>query len=331
MNKFLKQSGTFAAICLLANAAACLAWSNRGHRTVNLVAAQTLPATMPAFMRTPEAVHEISYLGPEPDRWCAGVGVREEPELCGATGMDHVFRVEMGQQLGPLPRYRYVFYRELYQRGWTPKQIGTLPWAAQEVFQRLVTAFHSYRILQGEGEIPKASYVDIEPLTKADLPAIEASALFYAGWLGHYIGDGSQPLHSTVNVSGWIEKSNPHGYSAHDNIHHRFELVADNAIADGSIAPEAIRAMVKPPQVLADPFVDVLSYLKMENGHSEEVYKLDKAGAIQNSGTPVLREFIEQRMAEGSGMLRDMIYTAWVDSANISAPKREPTTDVLNR
>ena len=247
-----------------------------------------------------------------------------------ATGLDHVFLVQMGQQMGPLPRYRFVFYSELYKRGWTPTKIGALPWAAQEVFQRLVTAFHSYRILRGE-KIPKASYEDLEPLTKADLPDVEASAIFYAGWLGHYIGDGSQPLHDTVNIAGWVEKSNPHGYTTNHNIHHRFELVADNAIEDGSMTPATIRALVKPPQILDDPFVDVLSYLKMENGNSEEVYKLEKAGAVQGSGTPVFGEFIEKRMAEGSGMLRDLIYTAWVDSANLSAPKREATTNILSR
>lgn len=326
MNKVFKNCGTLAAICLLANASACLAWSNRGHRTVNLVAAETLPATMPAFMRTPKAIHEISYLGPEPDRWGAG---GREPELIRATGLDHFFLVQMGQQLGPLPRYRYVYYSEVYKRGWSPTKTGTLPWAAQEVFQRLVTAFHSYRILHGE--IPKGTYEDMEPMTNADLPDIEASAIFYAGWLGHYVGDGSQPLHDTVNISGWIQKSNPHGYTTNHIIHHRFELVADNAIGDGSITPEAIRAFEKPARILNDPFVDVLSYLKMEGGHSEAVYQFEKAGAMQDSGTPALRKFIEERMAEGSGMLRDLIYTAWVDSSRVSAPERDPTTNILNR
>ncbi len=41
---------------------------------------------------------------------------------------------------------------------------------------------------------------------------MEAAIIFYAGWLGHYVGDGSQPLHVTVNYNGWTGP-NPHGYT----------------------------------------------------------------------------------------------------------------------
>ena len=36
---------------------------------VNKLAASTLPADVPAFLRSEAAVNEIEYLGPEPDRW----------------------------------------------------------------------------------------------------------------------------------------------------------------------------------------------------------------------------------------------------------------------
>ncbi len=285
-----KIIGVFALLSFI-NGATCLAWSNRGHRTINLVAAESLPSSMPAFIRTPAAIKEISYLGPEPDRWGAG---GRAPALAPVNGPDHVFRVEMAEQLGVLPRSRYDFYRELQQHGMTPNEIGTLPWAAQEVFERLEAAFHTYRILHSE--FPKASYADMEPLTQADLPDVEASAIFYAGWLGYYIGDGSMPLHDTVNVHGWIKKPNPHGYNTRGDIHHRLELVTDNAIGDGSITPAEIRALEKEPaKQLDDPFVDLLSYLKMGNSHEEEVYKYDQAGAIQDSGTPAFRQFIERQ------------------------------------
>jgi hypothetical protein len=31
----------------------------------------------------------------------------------------------------------------------------------------------------------------------------ENDLAFYMGWLGHYIGDGSQPLHVTIHGDGW--------------------------------------------------------------------------------------------------------------------------------
>ncbi|MEJ8629977.1 hypothetical protein P0F65_09500 [Sphingomonas sp. I4] len=40
--------------------------------------------------------------------------------------------------------------------------------------------------------------------------------------LGHYIGDGSQPLHNSVNSDGW-RGPNPNGYTRDRSIHGRFE------------------------------------------------------------------------------------------------------------
>ena len=39
-----------------------------------------------------------------------------------------------------------------------------------------------------------------------DTAPAEEAILFYAGWLGHYAGDGSQPLHTTINYNGWVQK-----------------------------------------------------------------------------------------------------------------------------
>src|ERR1700743_1217213 len=56
---------------------ASFGWGNEGHRMVNKLAAENLPADMPAFLHTQAAIDEIEYLGPEPDRW-RGLA---EPEL----------------------------------------------------------------------------------------------------------------------------------------------------------------------------------------------------------------------------------------------------------
>jgi len=45
------------------------AWGNDGHRIINRLAATSLPADVPAFLRTESVLNEIEYLGPEPDRW----------------------------------------------------------------------------------------------------------------------------------------------------------------------------------------------------------------------------------------------------------------------
>jgi len=45
------------------------------------------------------------------------------------------------------------------------------------------------------------------------------------------------------------------------------------------------------------------------------VYQLEKAGGFVGAGTPESRAFTAERLAAGASMLRDMILTAWVDSA----------------
>ena len=59
------------------------------------MAAESFPSQMPAFIRSPTAIREISYLGPEPDRWRPEIA----PELSTASSPDHVFRLELGEQL----------------------------------------------------------------------------------------------------------------------------------------------------------------------------------------------------------------------------------------
>jgi hypothetical protein len=310
------------------------AWSNRGHRMVNLVAAETLPSDMPAFMRTSQAIANISYLGPEPDRWRPDTA----PDLSRASSPDHFFRYEAALAASPLPRRRYDYLRRLddlrqqhpaQAAQLSPQFTGTLPWQAEEVYQRLVSAFIDYRIV--EGQVPASQGVDMVPIGKPDLPFIENAALYYAGWLGHYIGDGCMPLHSTINIAGWVEKNNPNGYTTKGSIHHQYEVVTDQAIEDGNITSKAIEGYMQPAHAISDPFADTLTYLRTEGTFAEDTYKFEKAGAITGGGTPALNDFTEKRMAEGGAMLRDMIYSAWLQSRLPKAPNHPMTVTLEPR
>ena len=138
-----------------------------------------------------------------------------------------------------------------------------------------------------------------------------ANAIFYAGWLGHYVADGANPLHTTVNYNGWTG-ANPNGYTTDHTIHWKMEgeFVAANQkeLKFAGLVPAKARK-------LDNPFQDYLAYLRKSNGYVEKVYQLEKAGGFEGAGTPESRQFIEQRMAAGAEMLRDLWYTAWLDSA----------------
>src|ERR1700722_13389235 len=199
---------------------AVLAWGNEGHTYVNRVAAEKIPVSMPRFLR--RAVVEIAYLGPEPDRWRSPT----EFALKNSQEPDHFMDLERVDWLNPLPRGRYEFYQKLYEKraattdhpdDYLPERVGLQPYIVMEIYGRLVVAFHQYREL---GEQHKST----EPA--------ERSAIFYAGWLGHYVADGSQPLHTSIQYNGWVGP-NPNGYSTEHGIHALFEsaYVAKNITA----------------------------------------------------------------------------------------------------
>jgi hypothetical protein len=259
---------------------------------INRLAASTLPADIPAFLRSPAAVEEIEYLGPEPDRWRSAA----EPELSAAQAPEHFIDLEPADALGPLPRRRLDFEAKVFAAGQRPEKIGLQPWEATEVWERLKAALREYRNLAAAGK---------------DTHSVEAAVIFYAGWLGHYVGDGSQPLHTTIQYNGWTGP-NPNGYTTDHQIHWQFE---GPFVAANLHEPEVRAKMTQPKAILGDLFDNYVAYLRHSNSYVEKVYQLEKAGGFVGAGTPESREFTAERLAAGASMLRDMIYTAWLESA----------------
>jgi hypothetical protein len=283
---------SFALFCLVLQPSSAHAWGNEGHRLINKLAASSLPADVPAFLRSEAAINEIEYLGPEPDRWRS----RAEPELSAAQAPEHFIDLEPADALGPLPRNRLDFEAKVFAAGQRPEKIGLQPWETNEVWERLKAALRAYRTLSA---------------AKQDTRGVEAAALFYAGWLGHYVGDGSQPLHVTDKFNGWVGP-NPNGYTTEHKIHSQFEsqFVAANE-HESDVRPK----MTAPKAIEGDIFDNYVAYLRQTATHIEKVYQLEKAGGFVGAGTAESRDFTADRLAAGASMLRDLIYTAWVDSA----------------
>jgi hypothetical protein len=72
-------------------------------------------------------------------------------------------------------------------------------------------------------------------------------------------------------------------------------------------------------RIEGDMFDAYVAYLRQSATYVEKVYQLEKAGGFVGAGTPESREFTADRLAAGASMLRDMIYTAWVESAKACA------------
>jgi hypothetical protein len=281
-----------ALVCLAINTPAARAWGNEGHRMINRLAANTLPADVPAFLHSDAALNEIEYLGPEPDRWRSPA----EPELLAVQAPEHFIDLEPADALGPLPHKRFDFEAKVFAAGERPEKVGLQPWETTEVWERLKAAMRQYRALA-------ANQQDTKP--------VEQAILFYAGWLGHYVGDGSQPLHTTIQYNGWTGP-NPNGYTTDHKIHWQFE---GPFVAANIHAPEIEKEMTPAVAIQGDIFDAYVAYLRQTATHVEEVYQFEKAGGFRGEGSHESRQFTAARLAAGASMLRDLIYTAWVDSA----------------
>ena len=276
------------------------AWGREGHMMINRLAGAALPKDVPEFLRSHEALDALEYYGPEPDRWKSPA----EPELNAAQSPEHFIDLEYADMVGELPRRRYDFVRALAfaQKSHpdlplSPEKVGLQPYQTVEVFERLKSAMRDYRKL-------KEDHKETKP--------VECEIVFLAGWLGHYVADGSQPLHTTIQYNGWTGP-NPNGYTTEHKIHALFESTYVSAnVKAADVSP----LIAEKPVVLGDVFTDYMAYLRHTNSLVEKTYQLEKAGAFAGAGTPEGKAFTDERLAAGATELRDMIYTAWVKSGD---------------
>jgi hypothetical protein len=67
-----------------------------------------------------------------------------------------------------------------------------------------------------------------------------------------------------------------------------------------------------------------MQYLYDSHNLIEKAYQLEKEGGFDGEGTSASREFIRQRLAAGATMLRNMWYSAWLQSGEDLNDKPEP-------
>lgn len=133
---------------------------------------------------------------------------------------------------------------------------------------------------------------------------------FYVGWLGHYTVDGAQPLHDKVHHDGWLGPD-PKGYTRDHAIHGRFESQFDLIqLTDADVYSRMPKA-----RVLDDPFTAILDHLDDASTHVEEVYQLDKRKAFSDPKNAEATQLVRMQLAKAAALLRDLVYTAWVRSA----------------
>lgn len=255
----------------------------------------------------------MAGLASQPDRWKD----RSLNYLRGATATDHFLAYEQveGREL---PGDRFDFLAMIQDQGLEvpglpPKYVGMLPYRVAELYQNLTLDFAIWR---KEGrKLPEG-----HPRRKA----LEENTLMTAGLLGHYVGDASQPLHSTVHHDGWnvTLEPNPNGYRTKKGLHREFETFLANAAAD----EEEVQERIEPAREWSgDPLDWGLGIIAESNGQVERLYELEKEGELRpwwpgKEG----KDFMHDRMATGAQNLRDLWCTAWRASKELAKRIRKP-------
>jgi hypothetical protein len=299
-------------------------WDYENHRVVNQLALDSLPASFPAFVRDAAAQERIAFLSGEPDRW------RNTPDLPlkHFNGPDHYIDIEELAQYGlkpeSLPVFRYDFISHLAvtraaqpeafraippgkNQDRTQELVGLLPWAITENYGKLKSGFSYLKAYQEYGG------------TAEEIANAQANIIYIMGVVGHYIGDASQPLHTTMHHHGWVG-DNPKGYTTNRSIHSWIDggyLLkvggADQGAMLKNIRPAKLVPLdgrpARPEEIFQAAMVFVMDAHKLV----EPLYQMDKQGKLSGEGETGLqgKPFLENQLVKAGQMLGDLWYSAW--------------------
>jgi hypothetical protein len=295
---------------------------------INNVAARSLPATLPAFVRTPEAIAEITTLGPEADR-LRSAEKPYGPDLDPAhfLDVDDDLTVAGVVPLAQLPPDRESFDTALRKGHAIEKKspdeyvTGYLPYSIAEGYAAVELDFAIWR-LDAYGETHGTS-PDDRAAFAYDRKLREILTIRDIGYFGHFVADGSQPLHDSVHYNGWGDYPNPNNYTNSHQIHSKFET----AFVVKNETPDMILARMGSYTPSTAPLLPRIgTYLAATAKYVPDVYKLEAAGAL-DAATPAAVNFTADRLADGAKMLRDLISDAYNNAGNM---KIYPMTNTIN-
>lgn len=315
MNARLIFTGLVASTILVLPLSAA-SWGNTGHRLIGVAAMRALPDDLPAFLRTPRAAAEVGELSREPDRW-KGAGQPHDRERDTAHFVDltddgRVMTAE-GPTLAELPELKSEYDALLLSKGIEVNDAGYLTYAIMDAWQQLVRDFAYIRVLT------IAAARETDPTRAAwyreDLARRQALTLRDLGVLGHYVGDGSQPHHTTIHYNGWNRAApNPEGFTTSRQTHGAFE----GAFVRRTQRLDAVEAAMPAPRLEGFELRGrTHAYILETLQQVLPFYRLEKAGGFEGEDARGAA-FATARLAAGAAELRDLTVLAWRASAQAS-------------
>jgi hypothetical protein len=298
-----------------------MAWDYEVHRFINQLALVSLPTNFPSFVHLPQGEERIAFLGGEPDRW------RNTPDMhfrhC--NGPDHFLDVEdlplhglTPEKLTPF-RYEYVAQlaqgRLIYASNFANVDLsrdqdrtrllpGFLPWTIAEYYSKLKSAFSYLKELEAAGTVDERENA-------------RQNIVYLMGTMGHFVGDATQPLHTTRHYNGWVGP-NPRGYSTSRTFHAWIDAGFLRAVG---VSTNELRARVKTatapwpdgPTPNVNCFPEILSYVLEQSRLVEPLYQMEQAKQFTpgSSKAGEGRDFLGAQLVRGGQMLGNLWLAAW--------------------
>lgn len=315
-----------AAIAVALTPASVFAWGGSGHRMIGVAAMKALPAELPGFLKTPRAIEDVGEFSREPDRIKrAGRAFDSDRDQGHFLDGSDDGSVLGGPAITALPPTRQDYEKALQAVGTNSWKAGYLPYDIIEDYQQLSQEFAYWKALKFAESNP--AWAAHKAFFMADRVRREGQILIAIGYLSHFVGDGSQPLHVTVHFNGWGDYPNPGGYSTSRTFHGDFE----GALVRQGVTLEAVEKAMAPLNVTPDPIDPRIgAYLAATHAQVVPLYELEKAGGLK-PGDPRGPAFATRQIAIGASELRDLIVMAWKGADKQSVGWRPiPLGDILS-
>ncbi len=300
------------------------AWDYEGHRVVNQLAVASLPEDFPAFVRAATAQERIAFLAGEPDRWRN----TQDLPLRHFNGPDHYIDLEelglYGLKPEALPVFRYDFVAELAlarkahpekfhaiealkNEDHTRELVGFLPWAITENYGKLKSGFSYLKAFEENGGTPE------------EIANAQSNIIYIMGVMGHYVGDSSQPLHTTIHHHGWIGE-NPHHYSTNGRIHAWIDGGFFNKIGGANLAE--LKSKLHPAHLVSiqgrnaqpeEMFQATMLFIIEQQKLVEPLYQMEREGKLSGDGDTVKEgaAFLGGQLVKAGQQLGDIWFSAW--------------------
>jgi len=252
-------------------------WGDQGHKLINKMAVEFFPPEMKAFTKWQDY---LSMHAPDPD-YRKKTDKNEAPK--------HFIDIDYYKEFnsGKMVENEDSLIKE-YGKPEVIKN-GLLPWATLNTFKELTKAFK-------------------------DHDKVEAEKL--AADLGHYVGDGHQPMHTVLNYNGQ--------FTNQKGVHFRYEITMVDAHLEG--LEESFQPVSAP--YIKDPLNFIFNYISNSNSVCGVLFASDDS-AFAQCGSRRSNEYYrlmwfrtgyitKVQFNSAAEDFASLVYTAWVNAGRPS-------------